>query len=69
MVKGWVEMESNMTVKVKILGISGSPRKGHNTEIMVKEALKGAESVGNVETELYSFAGKKSNLATLVLCA
>ena len=35
---------------VKILGISGSPRHG-NTDILVKEALKGAESLGEVETE------------------
>ncbi len=26
--------------KMKVIGISGSPRKGGNTEILVKEALK-----------------------------
>jgi len=44
--------------KVKILGLSGSPRKG-NTEKLVKEALLSAESVGNVETEFISIAGQK----------
>ena len=32
--------------KVKIIGVCGSPRKGGNTEIMVKEALKGARKAG-----------------------
>jgi hypothetical protein len=36
---------------VRILGIVGSPRKG-NTDLLVREALKSAEAVGNVETEL-----------------
>jgi len=53
-----MKMEIN-EMKVKILGIVGSPRKGFNTEVMVKEALKGAQSVGSVETELYSLAGRK----------
>ena len=41
-------------MEVKILGISSSPRIG-NTLIMVHEALKSAEKVGEVTTELYSF--------------
>jgi len=45
-------------MEVKILGISSSPRVG-NTLIMVHEALKSAEKVGGVTTELYSFIGKK----------
>jgi len=45
-------------MKVKILGISSSPRRG-NTLIMVHEALKAAEEIGDVETTLYSFKGKK----------
>jgi multimeric flavodoxin WrbA len=45
-------------MEVKILGISSSPRSG-NTLIMVHEALKSAESVGGIKTELYSFIGKK----------
>ncbi|MEM2103739.1 MAG: flavodoxin family protein [Candidatus Bathyarchaeia archaeon] len=36
---------------VKLLGIVGSPRKGGNTEILVKEALKAAEREG-AEVEL-----------------
>lgn len=34
-----------------ILGISGSPRKGANTDIMLQESLKAAETVGNIRTE------------------
>ncbi len=45
-------------MKVKILGISTSPRPG-NTLVMVDEALKGAASIGEVETTLYSFYKKK----------
>lgn len=39
-----------------VLGISGSPRQGGNTEIMVAEALEGAKLVG-AEVELVSLAG------------
>ena len=45
-------------MKIKILGISSSPRRG-NTLIMVHEALKAAREIGDVETTLYSFKGKK----------
>ena len=45
--------------KVKILGIVGSPRRNSNTEVLVREALKGAEETGNVETEMLLLAGKK----------
>lgn len=38
---------------MNIIGINGSPRKGWNTELMVREALKGAESNG-AETEIYN---------------
>ena len=47
-------------MKARILGISGSPRRG-NTDIAVKEALAGAEEVKDVETEFYSIVGKKLN--------
>lgn len=47
-------------MKVRILGISGSPRHG-NTEILVKEALASAQELPEVETEYYSLAGKKIN--------
>lgn len=43
--------------KVKIMGISGSPRRG-NTEFLVKEALKAAESIGDVNVEFIPLAGK-----------
>ncbi|MGQ9618702.1 MAG: flavodoxin family protein [Candidatus Aminicenantia bacterium] len=41
-------------MKVKILGISGSPREGSNTETLIREALSSAEKIGNVETEFIS---------------
>jgi multimeric flavodoxin WrbA len=50
--------------KIKILGISGSPRRGGNTELAVKEALDSARELPDVETEFYSFAGKKINFCT-----
>jgi len=58
---------SNMTrlldgVEVNILGVSGSPRRGANTEALVKEALNAAEDLGGVNTEFISLAGKKLNL-------
>jgi multimeric flavodoxin WrbA len=40
---------------MKVLGISGSPRKGHSTELLVKEVL----STVGVETEFISLANKK----------
>ncbi len=42
--------------KIKILGISASPRKAGNTSEMVKFTLKAAESMGYVETEYISLA-------------
>ena len=42
---------------MKILGIVCSPRKEGNTEILVREALKGASEVGG-ETELITVADK-----------
>lgn len=43
-------------MKVKILGISGSPREESNTETLVKEALSSASMMGNVETEFIEIA-------------
>lgn len=43
---------------VKILGISGSPRKGGNTEILVNNALEAARGEG-AETETFFLSGKK----------
>jgi len=42
---------------MKIIGICGSPRKGGNTEILIKEALKGAEEEG-CKTEFIPLADK-----------
>lgn len=43
---------------MKILGIVCSPRKGGNTEILVKETLQAAANAG-AETELITIADKK----------
>jgi len=43
---------------IRIIGIAGSPRRGGNTEFLVKEALKTAEEEG-AETELISLSGKE----------
>lgn len=55
---------------MKVVFINGSPRKGWNTDLLLKEALKGAESVG-AETEyinLYDlkYTGCKSCFACKV---
>jgi multimeric flavodoxin WrbA len=42
---------------MKVLGIVGSPRKGGNTEIMVKEVLKSTQK-GGAETDIFLVAGK-----------
>lgn len=46
---------------VKILGVSGSPRKDGNTAKLVERALEGARSVRGIKTTLYQLAGKKVN--------
>jgi multimeric flavodoxin WrbA len=38
---------------MKVLGIFGSPRRGGNTEILLEEALKGAEKEGAEADRLY----------------
>jgi multimeric flavodoxin WrbA len=43
---------------VKVIGISGSPRTGGNTEFLIKEALAEAKQIG-VETEFISLIGKR----------
>jgi len=42
---------------MKILAISGSPRKNGNTVLLLERALEGAREAG-AETELFSVAGK-----------
>jgi multimeric flavodoxin WrbA len=42
---------------MRILGISCSPRKSGNTEILLEESLSGAQQEG-AETELFSVSGK-----------
>lgn len=45
---------------MKVLAINCSPRKGGNTEILLKEVLKPIEKEG-IETELFQLGGKKVN--------
>ncbi|MDI7261839.1 MAG: flavodoxin family protein, partial [Thermodesulfobacteriota bacterium] len=40
-------------VSMKVLGIFGSPRRGGNTDILLEEALKGAEKEGAEVERLY----------------
>lgn len=47
-------------MKVKIVGISGSPRKG-NTDILVNECLDGARQLPDVETEFIHLADYRFN--------
>ncbi len=42
-----------MAETVKVLGLFGSPRRGGNTEILLEEALKGAETEGAKVERLY----------------
>lgn len=51
-------------VKVRIAGLSGSPRKGGNTEYGLRTALAAAEELGNVETEFLSLSEKNINFCT-----
>jgi multimeric flavodoxin WrbA len=44
---------------IRILGIVGSPRKGGNTEVMVRAALEAAGSLGGVQTDIILMAGRK----------
>ena len=47
---------------MKVLGISGSPRKGQTTDRLVQEVLKGVD----VDTEFISLAGKQ--IAPCIAC-
>ena len=46
-------------MQYKILGISGSPRKNSNTEVMIKHALEGAAEIEGVQTEIITLDGKR----------
>jgi multimeric flavodoxin WrbA len=43
---------------MKVLGINCSPRKGGNTEILIKEVFKALEKEG-IKTEFFQLGGKK----------
>jgi len=45
---------------MRVLGINCSPRKGGNTEILIKEVFKSLEANG-VKTEFFQLGGKKVN--------
>ncbi len=48
---------------MKVLAINGSPRKGGNTELLIREVFKTLEAEG-VQTELVSIGGKEVNGCT-----
>jgi multimeric flavodoxin WrbA len=45
---------------MNVLGINCSPRKGGNTELLVKEVFKALENEG-IKTEFFQLGGKKVN--------
>lgn len=45
---------------MKVLGINCSPRKGGNTEILIREVFKSLEKE-NIKTELFQIGGKRVN--------
>jgi multimeric flavodoxin WrbA len=45
---------------MKVIGINCSPRKGGNTEILIKEVFRSLEANG-IRTEFYQLGGKKVN--------
>ena len=45
---------------MKVLGINCSPRKGGNTELLLKEVFKPLEAEG-IKTEIFQIGGKKIN--------
>ena len=45
-------------MEITVLGICGSPIKGGNTEVFLKESLKAAEATDGVKTKLISLADK-----------
>lgn len=53
-------------VRVKILGISGTPIKGGNSDKVVQAALAGAAEVDGIETEFVTLADK--NIAACIHC-
>jgi multimeric flavodoxin WrbA len=57
--KSKITRRSNKMQEVRILGISGSPRKNGNTTKLVTKALEGAMGVSGVKTEMYEMAAKK----------
>lgn len=48
-----------MVDKIKLFGVSGSPIKNGNVETYLKESLKVAEEIENVETDYESLAGQE----------
>ena len=45
---------------MKVLGINGSPRKGGNTELLIREVFKALESKC-IKTEFFQLGWKKVN--------
>jgi multimeric flavodoxin WrbA len=45
---------------MKVLGINGSPRRGGNTELLIREVFKVLEAEG-IKTEFFQIGGRKVN--------
>lgn len=56
-IEGVMIYHKKEVLNMQILGLSCSPRKSGNTEILLEEALSGARQEG-AETELFSVSGK-----------
>ncbi|MCK5199470.1 MAG: NAD(P)H-dependent oxidoreductase [Spirochaetales bacterium] len=53
-------------MKINIVGISGSPRKG-STQYCVQEALRAASEIDGVETKFIDLRAKKSITVFIVI--
>jgi multimeric flavodoxin WrbA len=45
-------------MRIKVLGVCGSGVKGGNVELLLSEAMKAAEEMGDVEAEMITLWGK-----------
>jgi multimeric flavodoxin WrbA len=59
------DFEAPETKFLRVLGFTGSPRKGSNTEIIVEEALEGAADAG-AETKIFNLS--EMNIAPCRAC-
>lgn len=58
MITNRIEFEEKKGAKMKVVGFNGSPRKGGNTALLLKEVLRELEQEG-IDTELVEMSEKK----------